>query len=491
MKKTILLALTLSLLLASCGGNAPKELAENTVPSEETLLTEETTKKYADNIPEDLTFDGQTITFLIENVMAKNDLTGEIGGDIAMDAVYNRNLKTEERFNVKIQSDIKEMSHPDIANLVRQSVLADAEPYNVYLARALEAITLSIEGMLVETKELPYIDINQPWWQKDYAQSIALNSNEIYALPGDICISTFMYSNVLFFNKQDFTDRFGDYNEQLYDVVFDGKWTYDVFMKYLEQSYTDTNGNGTTDNEDYYGFVYLDYAQGWYFLSAGLEYVSRDEEGYPVLELYNDRIVKLAETLSDLFNTPEYGLRCDGTYNNTLGKFLVEGQCLFLPARFNFIDWNLREMEDPFGCLPYPKIDENAEYASGSANSGNFVTVPNNNTELNMISAVVEALCAEGNASVFPTYYENALKIKYTDGGSDAKMIDLIRDSTMDFVLGTASHNGSSIGYLIGDVVMNNQGSEYTSYYNAQIGAKNEMLKNIITTYKNNRNLGD
>ena len=115
--------------------------------------------------------------------MAQYDLTGDNGGDVVLDAVYNRNLITEERFGVKIVPDIREMSHFDIADLVRQSVLADVEPYSVYLARGPESITLSIEGMLVESSDLPYVNINNPWWNKEYAMSLALNSNQIYSLP--------------------------------------------------------------------------------------------------------------------------------------------------------------------------------------------------------------------------------------------------------------------------------------------------------------------
>ena len=136
-------------------------------------------------------------------------------------------------------------------------------------------------------------------------------------------------------------------------------------------------------------------------------------------------------------------------------------------------------MEDPFGVLPYPKISESLNYMAGSGESGNFIAVPVNNHDLEMTSAVLEALCAESSVSVFPNYYETALKIKYTDGGVDAKMIDLIHDGFMCY-----PPNG--VVYFISDVVMNGKGHEYTSYYQKNIEKSQNNLDLIISNYEEN-----
>ena len=480
----ILVVLLAAGIISSCGNDAgivqdPRQTKADNAGTEEAVPGTEA-RKYADSISEELDFNGQIMRILIQDVMAGSDLTGESGGDIVLDSVYKRNLTAEERFNVKIQPEIVQtMEHSVLEEKVRSSILSDSEPYHVYMGRGREAFNLSCDGYLVGTTELPYLDIGNPWWYKECSENMALNSNEIYVHAGDICLSEFMYSNVMFFNKEHFTSRFGDYNELLYNCVFDGKWTYDVFLQYVEQSYDDINGNGMADIEDYYGFVYLDFAQGWYFLSAGVKYISRDEQGYPVLDQYNDYIISLAERLSDLFSNDLYGLRCDNNYYKTLGSLFAEEKCLFLPARFNYIDWNLREMEDPFGVLPYPKISESLDYMAGSGESGNFIAVPVNNRDLEMTSAVLEALCAESSVSVFPKYYETALKIKYTDGGVDAKMIDLIHDGFMCY-----PPNG--VVYFISDVVMNGKGHEYSSYYQKNIEKSQKNLDQIISNYEEN-----
>ena len=264
-----LAAIMFAVSAVSCGGASEPAKPAQTGASDDQTPEAETENPYADSISEELDFNGQTMRILIQDVMAENDLTGESGGDIVLDAIYKRNLMAEERFNVKIQPEIVQtMEHSELEEKVRSSILSDSEPYHVYMGRGREAFNLSCDGYLVRSEELPYLDIDKPWWYKECSENMALNSNEIFVHAGDICLSEFMYSNVLFFNKEHFTSRFGDYNELLYNCVFDGKWTYDVFLQYVEQSYEDINGNGTADSDDYYGFVYLDFAQGWYFFAC-------------------------------------------------------------------------------------------------------------------------------------------------------------------------------------------------------------------------------
>jgi len=473
------------LLLASCGGEKPAETTDAAVHVETTAGE---SKKYLDDVPEDLQYEGQELRFLINQQYGKHDLSGENSGDIVFSAVYNRNLYTEERLNVRIVPEVLEQNHTELLEKVRQTILADTDPYHVYMARGPEGAALSLEANLYGTDDLSYINMDAPWWNKNYTMNMAINSNDLEYLAGDITMSIFMNSNTVFFNKSDFTDRFGDYEEQLYQVVFDGKWTYDVFLKYVEQAYEDLNGNGQADENDHFGIVYLDYAQDWYISSAGITFMGRDDAGFPVLQLYNDNTVKFCEYLQKLFSTPTYGWCFKGEQLD-MGNMFKSRNTLFLPGRFTYVDGNLRDMEDPYGVLPYPKVTADMEYMAASGHSGNFIAVPANNADPEMISAVLEVMAAESSRTVFPTYYETALKIKYTDGGVDAEMIDLVHDCMNFYVTSNVQINGQRIGTILQDVVMTNK--EFSSTYNAQIGQKEELLEELITQYTENHQLND
>ncbi len=55
------------------------------------------------------------------------------------------------------------------------------------------------------------------------------------------------------------------------------------------------------------------------------------------------------------------------------------------------------------------------------------VTLPADS--VSFCQTVLEILCRETGRTVIPKYYEEGLKIKYSDGQDDAKMIDLIHDA--------------------------------------------------------------
>ena len=214
--------------------------------------------------------------------------------------------------------------------------------------------------------------------------------------------------------------------------------------------------------------------------------MGRDDKGYPVPQIYNENTVKLAEYLQTLFSTPTYGWLFQGEQLD-MGNVFKQRHSLFLPGRFTYVDGNLRDMEDPYGVLPYPKVTEDMDYMAASGHSGNFVTVPINNPEPEMTSAVLEAMASESSVSVFPTYYETALKIKYTDGGADAEMIDLVHDCMNFYVTSNVLINGERVGTILQDVVMTNQ--DFTSYYNANIKKKQALLDTLIKMYEENHSV--
>ncbi len=123
---------------------------------------------------------------------------------------------------------------------------------------------------------------------------------------------------------------------------------------------------------------------------------------------------------------------------------------------------------------------------SASGHSGNFIAVPANNRDPEMISAVLEVMTAESARTVFPTYSEIALKIKYSDGGVDAEMIDIVHDCMNFYVTSNVMINGERIGTILQDVVMTDK--EFTSAYKSQIGKKEQLLADLIDLYKKSHN---
>lgn len=309
----------------------------------------------------------------------------------------------------------------------------------------------------------------------DIVNSTSINTDKTYYLTGDLSISTFLLSTVCFFNKE-MLGNYGYTTDDLYDLVENGKWTYDQFETYCQNVYTDTNGDGTADADDIYAFAYLGYGSAWFNYSAGLKFTGRDSDGYPTIEINHENTIELLETVNHMWHDNNYGyLEPSSDYTVLVQKFMDE-EMLFLPGRFMHTS-NLRDFEKEYGVVPYPKLDESYDYMSGTGSSGNFISVPTTCEDFDATCAVLEALSAENYRNVFPTFYENALKIKYVSDNRDAQMIDIIHDSIyVDFLLLSGMNN-------IIDTLLQNNESDFASAYAAQEKVLTKTLKTLIEAY--------
>lgn len=140
MKKTlsVLLALAVLLpLLAACGEskeNAETPAGDVSAPTaaEETVPPEETEEAFVgDRVPE-LDFGGATVTMAGQGTgdAGNNNLdmtVEELTGDVVRDAIYQRTLVMEERFNVSVAEPLMS-DYTTISNTVKSMVTAGTTP---------------------------------------------------------------------------------------------------------------------------------------------------------------------------------------------------------------------------------------------------------------------------------------------------------------------------------------------------------------------------
>ena len=106
------------------------------------------------------------------------------------------------------------------------------------------------------------------------------------------------------------------------------------------------------------------------------------------------------------------------------------GNSLFLLAGLDAASNSLRDANFNYGVLPTPKWDEAQEnYLSTTTYTGALYAIPRVVKDVDMSSAVFEALAIEGYYTVAPAFFETALKIKYSSDDDSARMYDIIRDS--------------------------------------------------------------
>ena len=482
-----LAAIMLAAGIASCGGTSDTiELAKTDpvdAPSPETEAenTEDNPYDVPDSLPSDLDFKGRTFTLFIANSANQNDYmggTGEETGDIVLDAVYQRNRSVEERLNVKLNyyadSDV---NGSNTASEFSRMIMSGDSTYDVFTGYQYAITTLMNVGGMVRMEELDHLDLEKPWWWKDYMKELTLRDDKHYFLIGDFFFHSLRMTRALYYNKVLYGNYYGD-RDGLYDTVLNGDWTFDKMIEYAKAVYVDQNNDGATDSEDQLGFISWGKAScvDPFVYSADIDYCRHESADTVELDLVSEKAVKHLEQVISFFYQ-------QGSYSNVnstdelYGPWKA-GRVLFLGNGSLNTPTVLRDMEDEFGFLPYPKMD---------AAQNNYITLVSEDAcpcvvsvssqNLDIAGAVLEALGAETYRTLLPVWYEEALKIKYSRDDISSQMLDIIHDNLHTNFIYAFTGMLNNIGFEFRNIVSENR--DYVSYMTKKAGKVTAALETL------------
>lgn len=416
----------------------------------------------------------------------------ELTGEAASDAAFERNAAVEELLNIKMEFGHVELGYDGVQNDVRTYIMAGSDDYEVIINDLYGLTGLTIEGMFYSADEGEYFDFTQPYWFGDFMKDIAFREGDTFMMAGDFIIDTLRTGHCLVYNKDLYTDLYGDGNE-LYDIVLNGEWTLDKMIELVDGAYVDTNGNGTKDMGDVLGFgVFQDWGPFIPFsIALGVEYTGRNEEGYPTLTMNNERTILMCDLMYDLWNSQGTGALAffNSEQPVVLEQFSSGNMLIIGYQQLGSLESDaLRASEHEIGIIPYPKLDAQQEtYVTSAHDTSEIgllpVTMPQD--RLSFASAVLEVLSRESYKNVLPIYYESALKIKYTRDEESAMMIDLIHDGLANsFALAWHQPMNTFLQSLIHASAMSE--NTFASKYASMEKTLQQKLDSLIESYKSN-----
>lgn len=480
-----LLALLMTASAAvSCGSDtgSPAETAADTAAVTE-AVTDNGKEFVNDSLPADLDFGSRQFTVYVASFKEFFQGPEESTGDVVDDAVIDRNRAVEERLNIELEYFFDENANWDtIAGILSKYIMAGDTTYDLYTGQQYGITTLLANGGFVNCYDLEHIDFTKPWWNNRYMDELAIGNNTRYFLVGDFFVTALLRTHVVFFNKTMYGNLHEDANE-LYDLVLNGTWTLDKMAQVAKDAYVDLNNNGQTDLEDQLGYVTYKPASSVdpFMYLSDIEYTPRDAEGNLTISLYDERNVDLATKIVEYFYQP-------GSLFNTESadptNSFKNGKAQFLGINTLSAAKGLRDMKDDFSFLPYPKLTEDQEhYNCVVADIVCPGAIPGTSLNLDMAGAVIEALSSESYRTVLPTYYETALKVKYSRDDQTSQIIDIIHDSSYTDFIYAYSSSLNNIG-----VIMRNLVAEHSTDYMSKV-SKNEKtvmkkLDKLIATFE-------
>ena len=487
--KQITALLLASLLLASCAsaGTSEVETTGAATDAETTINTAELTEMekralMEDDLPEK-DFGGKDFRISTKRGMMYEIDEEEETGDIIEDALYARNRRIEERFNIKIVPVITEAGDGNThVNEVRQSIMAADDAFDLSATYVFTTGPLVTDGCFLNWLNMPYNDLSKPWWIGGVNDKFRVG-DAIYAATGDMCVSTLKLTYGVFYNRTRGADY--DLNETIYDTIREGKWTIDKFIEMTRDVYVDVNGDGERSNTDFYGFTAekatnLDV----YTFAFDIPLVKNNEDGVPELAINAPKSIEAVEKVNKLY-WDGVGSYIPDDYMEPIHMFR-NGNALFTTTYLTNAFSTFRDMTDDYSILPYPKWDEAQEkYMTGAMDNYSVLGVPVTVSDLEMVSIITESLNIESYKTLFPTYYEQALQSKYARDAESIEMIDiLMAGRNFDFCT-LFSSTIIGIPFMVRELVAGKSTAFASKYKSLEKGAQ-KGLEKVLKAYEEN-----
>ena len=436
LKKLIALFIASMLLLgmfAACSDNSSTDTAETTKNNTGETVAEdsvtEDTRIYA-NLPSDLDYGGYEFTvlyWLLESwettARTCRDIYAESqNGEPINDAVYERNMAVEEKFNVKIKLQREDIG--TMSTSIRNNIAAGDAAYDAVYPRLVEGASLMSEGLFFDFNELTYVDLSQPWWDQNAVASLSMN-NKLYLVATDININDKDATAAIAFNKQ----IANDYNvPNLYEAVENGTWTYDFMRTVYTDVAHDVNGDGIMDTNDIYGFLGKNDVTVALFNGSGGKMIEKDANDMPYFAFNTERNISATQKIVELMIDADnfFNHQTAGIDDLAFTKMFEEGHGLFFWMRLDEVT-NMRASDTDFGILPTPKYSEDQEkyWNTVSRHTTGLLSIPIT-AEPDRTSVILEALASESKYTLQPAYYEVSLLGKSTRDTESEGMLEII-----------------------------------------------------------------
>ena len=431
----ILSVLTVASVMTACGGasdngtvteNAQKESEAVTDAVETKELTElEKRQRIPDNLPEK-DWGGKDFRIICseEFDVSEEFWVEEQNGDQCNDAVYARNEKIESRFNVNISILPQGTVRDDTPKFFNTMVLAGDDAAELCAYVDYMAYTPVGAGSCLDWTEIEYVALDQPWHNK-LANDGATINGKLFTICSDLSISSMTYTYALFFNTR-ITGNYDMAADDLYELVRTGEWTIDKFIELTKDLYIDNNGDGKKDENDTYGFGYMICNPADVWLTAFDQPLTEvQQDGTLALTFMSEKTESALQKIRDYQENSQGFYEYPTQYDEEL--YFANGTMAFSPMRFSAAYKALRDMKDTYSILPFPKWDAAQEqYLTNADDKFQVFSVPKTASDTAFIGMIFEAMSAESYRSVYPAYYDVALKGKYSSDPSTAEMIDLI-----------------------------------------------------------------
>lgn len=439
-----------------------------------------------DSIPESTDFGGETFNIL--SWAENNDYLfpeKPSENDIISYDIYMRNNLIEETYHCTLKPEIVPGAWANKEAFLGKARMAGAYNYDLIASYSLWPTVLAQEDLLANLLTLNYPEVTKPWWST-CSETYTYN-NALYYLTCPSSRGSIMNAEVMFANVRLLENYAPD--EDVFSLVLEGKWTYSKFLE-ISENFKGLANDESEENRIYALTVDDESRMDAFYYAAGFHSVARNTDGSMSLGFTSrnelEQISDYAGSLVELFRD-----------NNGFVVYLDDNITDMIKGRSAFsvsVLVNISRLPDnsSYAPIPLPKYkQEDTRYYSCQTNAYDVWCIPKATAKAEEAGIIVEAIASSDYRSIFPKFYENKLKLKYSDDLVGYQIFDIIRDSIItDFGrLEQLSLNECGIeGIWRRIFVPSNSyyGNFMSSYNNMNGDGQLEVaLEKLLATYRN------
>jgi len=441
------LAVLMMLSFAACAGD-PGSVKDpgktTTAPSDTTGPDSDNSIVYEeDDLPAGLNFNGETVVVLsasIYNAEGEEDIMPEftvedLNSDVINDSIYNRELYVEDRLGIEINN--VQVTQGEVSNEIDKELNSGDGNYDVFVHANHSLAGHIFSGFLTDLYTVDHLNFDKPWWSEKFNAEAEIE-DMLFMTTGSLSLTLTRNIYAMYYNKalaEDYSNNIPELGD-LYSIVESGDWTFDKFVQLGGDIYEDMNGDTTYDIDDKYGIAYVPYIPlDAIWSSFDINIFSRTEEGWFEMDVNTDKLYNALDKMYALIHDTKGSMSSGGFGVDfyEVHKNFANGNILFMPNMLGVIETpELRNMQDDYGILPYPKYDDHQkEYYSYSHDQYTAFVIPYTNEDPAAAGAMLEAMASYAYRDTQPAYFDTALKGKYMTDSQSRHMLDLVVDGFM------------------------------------------------------------
>ena len=493
----LLAALALALFAAGACQTAPAKSEETTTEkaaegADASSGAEQTTEREYPEI-EAKDFGGYEFVFLVRGVdslgadwvewVHRDIFAEEVNGDVINDAVYNRNSKIEEKYNITISQTSVE--NPQVETKVTQAVKAGDDIYDVVVPHLVQFTPTAQAGNYIDFFSIPYLDLKKPWWDQGTIRDLSI-INKLFILQGALLVLDNDAMEAMVFNKELLKEHA---LEDPYTIVKNGEWTFDKLIEMSRGIAKDLNGDGTMYiKDDLFGCITQADSNVSFFVGGGEKICAKDENDYPIVTFGSERGYQITDKISELMLDEDNVVhlhRYEGKFPiyDEQVKMMEENRALFSWIRMRIVE-RLRGMEMDFGILPLPKLDKaQPQYITNmNPHTGVGISIPVVASDLDRTGMILEDLCAESLYTLQPAYYDINLKGKYARDEESQEMLAIILNNTAHDIGYVYNFGGFGMDIMLRNA--QNKKADYASPFEKALGKMETAIEKVVEAYE-------